>query len=255
MAGVLPYESFSEVYEELMDDVPYDKWCDRICSILSENGINDGLLLDLCCGTGKMTRLMAQRGYDMTGVDGSEEMLSKAKTAEDGILYLCQEAAELELYGTVRAAISVCDSLNYILDEKELTEVFRRVNNYLDAGGLFIFDMNTEYKFGEILKDGCIAENREGVSYIWNNFYDADGKINEYELTLFIEREEGLYEKQVEYHYERAYTVEEIKACLEKAGMEIIGIYHDYENEPVKGDSQRVLFVAAEGFQPGKYYQ
>lgn len=254
MARVLPYESFSEVYEELMDDVPYDKWCDRICSILGENRINDGLLLDLCCGTGKMTRLMAQRGYDMTGVDGSEEMLSKAKTAEDEILYLCQEAAELELYGTVRAAISVCDSLNYILDEEELTEVFRRVNNYLDAGGLFIFDINTEYKFSEILKDGCIAENREGVSYIWNNFYDVNEKINEYELTLFIEREEGLYEKQVEYHYERAYTVDEIKACLEKAGMELIGIYHDYENEPVKEDSQRILFVAKEGFQEGKLY-
>lgn len=254
MTRVLPYESFSEVYEELMDDVPYDKWCDRICSILGENGINDGLLLDLCCGTGKMTRLMAQRGYDMTGVDGSEEMLSKAGTTEDGILYLCQEAAELELYGTVRAAVSVCDSLNYILDEEELTEVFRRVNNYLDAGGLFIFDINTEYKFGEILKDGCIAENREGVSYIWNNFYDVNEKINEYELTLFIEREEGLYEKQVEYHYERAYTIDEIKACLEKAGMELIGIYHDYENEPVKEDSQRILFVAKEGFQEGKLY-
>lgn len=283
-----PYEGFSEVYEELMDDVPYEKWCDRICGILEEKGIRNGLVLDLCCGTGKMTRLMAARGYDMTGVDSSEEMLAKARmsdgncnitgihlpekmptnatTSEDGdetvveednkkeILYLCQEAAELELYGTVDAVISVCDSLNYILDSEELTEVFKRVNNYLNANGLFIFDLNTQYKFKEILKDGCIAENREGVSYIWNNYYDEDEKINEYELTLFIEREEGLYEKQVEYHYERAYDIEEIKECLDKAGLRLIGIYNDYEDEPICKDSQRVLFVAAEGFQKGKLY-
>lgn len=258
---LLPYEGFSEVYDELMDDVPYETWCSRICSILEERGIGSGLVLDLCCGTGKMTRLMAARGYDMTGVDSSEEMLSKARMSERNgdisdreILYLCQEAAELELYGTVDAVISVCDSLNYILESEELTEVFKRVNNYLNAKGVFIFDINTQYKFREVLKDGCIAENREGVSYIWNNCYDEEEKINEYELTMFIEREEGLYEKQVEYHYERAYSIEEIKECLDKAGMELIGIYHEYEDEPVRKDSERILFVAVEGFQEGKLY-
>ena len=159
------YTGFAEVYDLFMDQVPYEKWSGRIIQILSTYGIRDGLVLDLGCGTGSMTELLAGAGYDMIGVDASEEMLELAyeKRAESGhdILYLLQDMREFELYGTVRAIVSVCDSLNYITEEEELLHVFRLVRNYLDPDGVFFFDMNTIYKYSEMLGETTIAENRE----------------------------------------------------------------------------------------------
>ena len=133
------------------------------------------------------------------------------KRLESGhdILYLLQDMREFELYGTVRAIYSVCDSVNYITEETDLEEVFRLVNNYLDPGGLFVFDFNTEYKYREILGQQTIAENRENNSFIWENDYDEETGINTYELALFLKREDGLYEKQEEIHYQKAYTLED----------------------------------------------
>ena len=170
------YTGFAEVYDLFMDQVPYEKWSGRIIQILSAYGIRDGLVLDLGCGTGSMTELLAGAGYDMIGVDASEEMLELAyeKRAESGhdILYLLQDMREFELYGTVRAIVSVCDSLNYITEEEELLHVFRLVRNYLDPDGVFFFDMNTIYKYSEMLGETTIAENREEGSFIWENYYD-----------------------------------------------------------------------------------
>lgn len=138
------YTGFAEVYDLFMDNVPYEEWCAYLRSLLEEYQVNQGLVLELGCGTGKMTRLLAQAGYDMIGVDGSEEMLQIAKETtwkeemppNTDILYLLQDMREFELYGTVRAVVSICDSLNYILKEEELLTVFRLVNNYLDPGGV-----------------------------------------------------------------------------------------------------------------------
>ena len=158
------YTDFAEVYDMLMDDVPYREWAERIIRILHENGIHDGLILDLGCGTGTLTELLAEAGYDMIGVDLSPEMLdvANAKKVESGhdILYLCQDMREFELYGTVRAVICVCDSINYILNEEELTQVFKLVNNYLDPEGLLILDFNTVHKYRDVIGDTVIAEDR-----------------------------------------------------------------------------------------------
>ena len=144
-----------------------------------------------------MTRLLSECGYDMIGIDASQEMLSIAQ--ENGsageqesrnILYLEQDMREFELYGTVRAVVSVCDSMNYLLEESELLAVFRLVNNYLFPGGIFIFDFNTDYKYRELIGDTTIAENREDCSFIWENVYDAEEEMNECDLTVFV-REEG----------------------------------------------------------------
>lgn len=200
------YTSFARVYDTFMDNVPYKEWADYLGKILKEYGIDDGLVLDLGCGTGSMTEMLASSGYDMIGVDNAEEMLEIAmeKKVESGhdILYLLQDMREFELYGTVRAVISACDSVNYITDDEDLTEVFRLVNNYLDPEGLFVFDFNTEYKYREILGEQTIAEDREECSFIWDNYYDEDERINEYELTLFVRDEEQpqLYRKYQEEH-------------------------------------------------------
>ena len=214
------YTSFARVYDTFMDNVPYKEWADYLGKILKEYGIDDGLVLDLGCGTGSMTEMLASSGYDMIGVDNAEEMLEIAmeKKVESGhdILYLLQDMREFELYGTVRAVISACDSVNYITDDEDLTEVFRLVNNYLDPEGLFVFDFNTEYKYREILGEQTIAEDREECSFIWDNYYDEDERINEYELTLFVRDEEQpqLYRKYQEEHFQRAYTLEQIDICL-----------------------------------------
>ncbi|MDD2981692.1 MAG: class I SAM-dependent methyltransferase, partial [Hespellia sp.] len=147
------YTSFASVYDTFMDNVPYEEWSEYLEGFLREYGIKDGLLLDLGCGTGTMTEIFAARGYDMIGVDNSGEMLQiameKREKSGHDILYLLQDMREFELYGTVRAIYSVCDSLNYIAEEEDLEQVFRWVNNYLDPAGVFIFDFNTEYKYRE----------------------------------------------------------------------------------------------------------
>ena len=168
------YTSFASVYDTFMDNIPYEEWGEYLKGLLKEYKIEDGLVLDLGCGTGTMTEILASEGYDMIGIDNSEDMLEIAQEKKEksgyDILYLLQDMREFELYGTVKAVVSICDSLNYVTEEEELLEVFRLVNNYLDPKGIFIFDFNTEYKYREILGDCTIAENREECSFIWDNY-------------------------------------------------------------------------------------
>ena len=188
------YTTFAQVYDLFMDNVPYEEWSNYIVSVLKEYGIHSGVICDLGCGTGKMTRLLAKAGYDMIGVDLSEDMLAIASEQnEEGILYLCQDMCELELYGTAKAMVSVCDSINYLLEEDEIIWTLQSVNRYLEPGGIFIFDFNTVYKYETVLGDTTICENREEGSFIWENYYDKEEQINEYDLTLFIREEEQLY--------------------------------------------------------------
>ena len=246
------YTSFAEVYDQFMDNVPYREWADFLQEILQKEGISDGLVLDLGCGTGSMTEELAGRGYDMIGVDNSEDMLEIAmeKRQESGhdILYLLQDMQEFELYGTVRAVVSVCDSVNYVTEKEELEQVFRLVNNYLDPGGIFVFDFNTEYKYRELLGDRTIAENREDSSFIWDNYYYEEEHMNEYELTLFIQEadQKELYHKYQETHFQRAYTLEEIRELLEKSGLRFVAAYEDYTKEAPGKGSERICVVARE---------
>lgn len=246
------YTSFAEVYDQFMDNVPYREWADFLQEILQKEGINDGLVLDLGCGTGSMTEELAGRGYDMIGVDNSEDMLEIAmeKRQESGhdILYLLQDMQEFELYGTVRAVVSVCDSVNYVTEKEELEQVFRLVNNYLDPGGIFVFDFNTEYKYREVLGDRTIAENREDSSFIWDNYYYEEEHMNEYELTLFIQEtdQKELYHKYQETHFQRAYTLEEIRELLEKSGLRFVAAYEDYTKDAPGKGSERICVVARE---------
>ena len=244
------YSDFARVYDIFMDNVEYEKWAEYLIGSLKEYGIEDGIVLELGCGTGVMTELLAESGYDMIGVDNSEEMLGEAmeKRAESGheILYLEQDMREFELYGTVRAIVSVCDCMNYITEEEDLLTVFKLVNNYLDPDGIFIFDMNTPYKYREMLGNTTIAENREEGSFIWENTYYEEEHMNEYGLTIFAKCEDGRYEKYEETHYERAYSLDEIKESLAQAGLVFVTAYDSFTHNPPMGESERICIIARE---------
>ncbi len=242
------YTGFAEVYDYFMEDVPYEQWLELVVEVLDKEQIRDGLVLDLGCGTGTFTRLLAARGYDMIGVDGSQDMLTEAreKSVDDEILYLCQDMREFELYGTVRAVVSICDTMNYLLTPEDFIETVRLVNNYLDPGGIFIFDLNTRYKFEELMGDQTIAESTEDASFIWENYFDAQSGRNEYDLTLFIRRDNGLYERKTEIHEEQSYELEEVISFLEAGGMEYMGVFDaETKGQPTKV-SEKIFVIARE---------
>ena len=150
------------------------------------------------------------------------------------------------MYGTVRAVVCICDSLNYILEENDLLTVFRLVNNYLDPGGVFIFDLNTVYKYREELGETTIAENRKEGSFIWDNYYDEESGVNEYDLTLYIREDDDRYRRYEEIHYQRAYPLDMVKRLLAEAGMEFLAAYDAFTREPVRADSERIYVIAKE---------
>lgn len=244
------YTGFADVYDLFMDDIPYEEWHAYVRGLLAEKEIDDGLVLELGCGTGVFTELLAADGYDMIGVDNSAEMLEAAfeKRERSGadILYLCQDMRAFELYGTVRAVVSVCDSMNYIIEEEELRTVFSLVNNYLDPGGIFIFDMKTPYYFAEVTGDCVIADQREEGSLIWENTYYEEEKINQYDLTIFMREPDGRYVKRQETHLQRGYETETVLRLLGEAGMTVEAVYDACTKTAPGEDSERIYFVARE---------
>lgn len=241
------YENFARVYDELMDNVPYEEWAQFILNLLQDRKITEGLVLELGCGTGKLMTLLGKAGFDMIGVDNSVEMLqiAREKTSQD-FLYLLQDMREFELYGTVKAVISVCDSVNYITKKEELRKVFQLVNNYLDPEGGFIFDFNTEYKYRELIGETVIAEDREDVSFIWFNEYDEDSHLNDIDLKVFVQEEGDIYRKFQEEHIQRGYTLDEIKQLLEESGLIFLEAYEEYTMQAPQPDSGRIVVVAQE---------
>lgn len=290
------YTGFAEVYDELMDNVPYEEWAEFLVAVLKEYGVgntcasesdmekarcapgSDGeetqraaemgaekkdrelaenlaaernTVLDLGCGTGTLTELLAGAGFDMIGVDNSEEMLEialeKREKSGSSILYLLQDMREFELYGTVGAVCSVCDSLNYILEEKDMVKVFLLVNNYLYPGGIFVFDFNTVYKYEQAIGEATIAENREDCSFIWENFYDEREQINEYDLTVFVRRPGTEdFQRFAETHYQRGYTLGQMKKFLEEAGLLFVKALDADTHGEVRAESERIYVIAQE---------
>ena len=265
------YRDFAAVYDTFMDNTPYEFWGERLDGLIRKYGVSKperdaedvmdserNLVVDLGCGTGTLTELMYRKGYDMIGVDRSESMLNAAMEKKDRsgseILYLQQDMRELDLYSTVGTVFSVCDSLNYILEEEELLTVFSLVENYLFPGGLLIFDFNTDYKYREVIGNATIAENREDCSFIWDNYYHEEEQINEYDLTVFVKEpadmeqaDHALYRRFQETHYQRGYELEQMKDCLRRAGMVFVEAVDADTHESVNDVSERIYVVARKG--------
>ena len=240
------YRDFARVYDEFMDQTPYDEWLLNILNIFKEYKIDkDAQVLDLGCGTGKMARKLAREGYQVTAVDNSMDMLEIAASEEDDhILYVLQDMVSLELPQQVDAAVSICDCMNYILEEEDLKEAFRRVREFLKEDGVFVFDMNSHYKYKEILACNTFAEDREDAIFIWDNFYDEEERINEYQLSLFIQNEQGTYNKYEELHLQKAYEQEEVVSFLYEAGFSSVCVLDAETMDEVKEDTQRLYYIA-----------
>lgn len=243
------YSGFSNIYDEAMDNIPYEKWSEDITELLKQQGIESGVICELGCGTGTMTELLAKKGYQMIGVDMSADMLQQAmeKKLASGadIQYVMQDMRELTLHHPVDAMISVCDSMNYITEDEDLKQVFARAREFLNPSGIFLFDMKTEYCYEMIIGDHVMVEHTEDTSCIWENTYYKEEKINEYALTIF-EREPGteLFRRYEEVHEQRAYEIQEVENALREAGFSLLYIYGGQIGKELTEDCERIYFVA-----------
>lgn len=242
------YEAFASVYDIFMEQVEYDQWMNHIHAIWEKFGLQPKTVIDLGCGTGSIALPLAKEGYDVIGVDLSPEMLTEAdhKAMEEGVSvrFACQDMTELELGEEADCILSLCDSMNYLTEDGQLEDAFKSIAQHMKQESLFLFDLNTEYKFKEVLGQNVFGSAEEHAAYIWENDYDEEEKINEYYVSFFIENEDGLYERIEEFHYERAYSMEEIEEGLQAAGMELVEVYDGYSFDAPRAESERLLFAA-----------
>ena len=240
------YNSFADFYDELMQDVDYKKRTSYLMKLFKKYDKAPTLLLDVACGTGGFSNEFAKQGIEVIGTDMSEEMLSVAREYSavlgQDVLYLCQKAEELDLYGTVDGAVCCLDSLNHITDYKTLCKAFSKVSMFLEKDRLFIFDVNTEYKHREILGDNVFVTDNGNLYCVWANLYNEKNKTVDISLDFFV-KEDDAYIRQSEEFSERAYTADELKQAIENAGLSIVEIFDDMTQNPLNDKSQRAIYV------------
>ena len=282
------YTGFAGIYDEFMDNIPYERIVEDLLSLMNDYGISpkDGPVVELGCGTGTITRAVADRGYHIIGVDLSEEMLNvawqqeteteadlefpeEAEAEEDigfseeveedtefseeetgfplhggRILYSCQDITKLDLEGRYSFVFALSDTMNYLTEDGDFLQALRNVRECLSDGGRFVFDLKTEYLYAEEMGDRTIVDSREDATLIWENTYDPEEHINEYALTMFQKKEpSGLYEKFEEYHYQRAYTKEEVFEAAKQAGLTAEAYFEAYTHKDVSEKTERVYVI------------
>lgn len=248
-----PYALISEVYDRWQETNDSSRWADyaekiikRHCRLSKGDGKDDSLLLlDLGCGTGSLPIEMSNRGYEVLAIDYSEEMLSAAKTkaGAQNIQFICQDITDFELFGTVDIMVCFLDTVNHILTERKLNSFFRLCKNYLNPGGLLIFDIATPYYFENNLADKTFYDIRDTFALIWQNFYNPLKSINRAELTFFTETSDGNYLRGEETIKERSYRTDFIESLIKGNGLEILREYRDFTFKKPTPETERIFFV------------
>ena len=244
MAG---YGDFAFYYDLLTENVDYKKRSEYIRNLLVANGIDKGILLDLACGTGTITLLLSQMGYDMIGVDASEEMLSVAQEKKmangSDAIFLCQRMEQLDLFGTINGAVCTLDSINHVTQAATVKEIFSKVSLFMEDKGVFVFDVNTPYKHKQVLGDNTFVYDMDDVYCVWQNSTD-ENMLTKVSLDIFEkDEEEDVYYKYSEQFCEQGYELDDIRQWAEKCKFEVVGIYEEMTTEEVKSDTQRAVFV------------
>ena len=245
------YSALAPFYDIWQSEVDYESWADFFCESFKRyfDGNVEGVL-DLGCGTGSMTLSLAKRGFDMIGADNSEEMLSCAceNARREGyaekILYLCQDMREFELYGTVEAVVSCLDCINHLQNTADIKKCFSLVHNYLVPDGLFIFDVNSRYKFENVYADNSFVFESEGVMCVWQNEYNSKTHFCDFYISLFEENEDGSYSRTDECQRERMYPLSTLKRLLAECSFELIDVFGDLDFSPASDTDERLYIVA-----------
>ncbi|MBE7030943.1 MAG: class I SAM-dependent methyltransferase [Ruminococcaceae bacterium] len=238
------YTDFAYLYDRLTDDVDYTAWADYLEQLFAKFCTQKPqLVCDLACGTGSICAELSKRGYDMTGIDLSPDMLDVAAQKSVGlpVLYLNQDITTFELYGTMDAILCLLDSVNYITDPDGVAHMMKLVKNYLNPGGVFIFDINTPYKFQKILADNVFTYDDEDLFYCWE--CGNDGEIWTHDLNFFVRNQTGSYERITEYHEQKLYLPEQIEQMAKDAGLVLEGCYDQLTCSAPHSQSERVFYV------------
>ena len=240
------YNDLAYIYDSLMHaDINYEEWADYIENLFDRYGVSPSLVCDLACGTGNMTIPLAKRGYDMTGVDISSDMLNAAREkSPENILYLNQSITKLDLFGTMGAFLCMIDGFNYILSPQLLIESLKRIKNcFMDKDAVLIFDISTRYKLKNVIGDNTFVHSDKDVFYTWQNRYIEYKNLSDMMLTFFTKKKSG-YQRFEERHLQRAYTEEEMRYILKKAGFTSVDTYDELTFKKPRKKSERIVFVA-----------
>ena len=245
------YQAFAELYDELMNDVDYESWADYYTRLLSIYGIRGGKICECACGTGSLTLPLFRRGFQMTGVDVSQEMLWQAaqKTRKQGIAipYVRQDMRALNLHRPMDAVLATCDGVNYLLTEEDLTAFFRAAYRAVRPGGAFLFDVSTPYKLKNVLCSGLLGEDRENITYLWQNTWHEKRQTVELDLTFFVRDEDGKYRRIDERQHQRAWGQQTLKEALWHTGFRAVSLYGDFGMNAAEEENQRWHVAATRG--------
>ncbi|MBR5960402.1 MAG: class I SAM-dependent methyltransferase [Clostridia bacterium] len=237
------YQAFAELYDELMDDVDYESWADYYTRLLSIYGVRNGKVCECACGTGGLTIPLYRRGFQMTGVDISREMLWEAaqKSRKQGIAmpFVQQDMRALNLHRPMDAVLATCDGVNYLLTEEDLLSFFRAAHRAIKPGGALIFDVSTPYKLQHVLCSGLMAEDRENITYMWQNTWNERQRTVSLDLVFFVREKDSQYRRIEEHQKQRAWDEKTLKENLWHAGFRAVSIYGDYTLNSSTDGNQR----------------
>lgn len=244
----MTYQKFAYLYDELMKDVPYDNWVELIKKSAEKYNVHGKRLLDLACGTGELSVRLSAHGYDVTGVDLSDDMLtvaqSKAVSKGLNILFYQQNMAELDGLGSFDVIGVFCDSLNYLQSEQEVVNTFHHVYQHLSEHGLFIFDVHSIYKIMQVFMNQTFALNEDEISYIWHSYQGEHPNSVEHDLSFFVlDEKSGQYERYDELHFQRTYSIEVYESWLLETGFELLEVVGDFESKPPQAEAERLFFI------------
>ncbi len=245
------YQAFAELYDELMSDVDYESWADYYTRLLSIYGVRSGKICECACGTGSLTIPLHRRGFQMTGVDLSQEMLWQAaqKTRKQGIAipFVRQDMRALNLHRPMDAVLATCDGVNYLTTEDDLLSFFRAAHRAVRPGGALVFDVSTPYKLQHVLCNGLLGEDREDITYLWQNTWHEKRRTVELDLTFFVRDPDGRYRRIDERQHQRAWDPQTLKEQLWRAGFRAVSLYGDYTLEAASETNQGWHVAATRG--------